>query len=155
MVADQSVLNSSLHGILLLLGTVPGNFLPHLYPRLHQKQHGGDILHSYSCKLENCQVEKIFENIFIFTNKREAERPGEIVLLPVRHEAPAVPLCPEDDEGDCSTNSGRHEVYTDPAENLDSVVLVNTEQVHQCQCDGYQHPDEAESEEKLSSHEKC
>ena len=94
-------------------------------------------------------------NILTFTNKCQAERPGEIVLLPVRHEAPAVPLRPEDDEGDCSTNGGRHEVHSDPAENLDSVVLVNTEQVHECQGYGYQHPDEAEGEEKLSCHEKC
>ena len=93
--------------------------------------------------------------IFSLTNKCEAERPGEIVLLPVRHEAPAVTLGSEDDEGDRSTHGGRHEVHPDPAENLHSVVLVNTQQVHERQCYRYQHPDEAESEEKLGSHEKC
>ena len=47
--------------------------------------------------LETCHLEKILE-IFQLTNKCETEGPGEIVLLPVRHEAPAVTLRSEDDE---------------------------------------------------------
>ena len=90
----------------------------------------------------------------LLTDKCESEWPGEIVLLPVRHEAPAVPLRPEDDEGDGAAHGRHHQVEADPAEDLHSVVLVNTQQVHHRQGDGYQHSDEAKSEEKLGGHEK-
>ena len=34
-------------------------------------------------------------------NEGETEGPGQIVLLPIRHEIPAVAKCSEYDEGNC------------------------------------------------------
>ena len=46
------------------------------------------------------------------------------------------------------------EIHPCPPEDLDPVVVVNTEQVHQHHRDGQQHPHEAQREEELSRHKE-
>ena len=48
-----------------------------------------------------------------------------------------------------------HEVEADPSEDLDPVVVINAEEVHENKADGYEHPHKADGEEKLCGNEEC
>jgi len=75
-------------------------------------------------------------------------------LLPVWHEISSITLSPKNDESNCSTGSCYHEVEADPSEDLDPVVVINAEEVHENKADGYEHPHEADGEEKLCGNEE-
>lgn len=134
MLSDNS-LHSSLHGVCLLFLAFSSNFLPLHDPCFDYEEHGHNVHEDHPHK---CQ----------------SERPGEIVLLPVRHEISSITLSPKNDESNCSTGSCYHEVEADPSEDLDPVVVINAEEVHENKADGYEHPHKADGEEKLCGNEE-
>ena len=72
----------ALHGLLLFLH-LPGDLLPLHDRRLDEEEHGGDVHHHHP-------------------HEGEPEAPGEIVVLPVRHEVSTVAHRSKDDQGDRS-----------------------------------------------------
>ena len=76
-------LHGPFHRVLLLLLQVPGDLLPLHDPRLHEKEDGGHVHHDHP-------------------HEGEPEAPGEIVVLPVRHEVSTIAHGPKDDQSDRS-----------------------------------------------------
>ena len=89
MLSDNS-LHSSLHGVCLLFLAFSSNFLPLHDPCFDYEEHSHNVHEDHPHK---CQ----------------SERPGEIVLLPVRHEISSITLSPKNDESNCSTGSWKEE----------------------------------------------
>jgi len=128
-----STLYSPLSHLVSLI--ILGFLFPFHNPRLHNEEHRGHVHHDHA-------------------HKSHTKTPGQEVVFPVRHEVPAVTLCPEDDEGDCSTTSTNYQINSDPTKDLDPVIVVDAEKIHDHHGDGHQHPHETYREEELCGDEE-
>jgi hypothetical protein len=89
------------------------------------------------------------------TNKCQTKRPRQVVMLPIWHKVPSISQGTKNDECHCAKDSSNNEVNSGPSENIDPVVLVNTEQIHRDKDDGNQHRDERQGVKELRGHKKC
>ena len=76
-----SSLHGAFHGIRLLLLQVPRDFLPLHDPGFNEEEDSSDVHHHHA-------------------HEGETEAPGEVVVLPVRHEVPPVAHRTKDDQSD-------------------------------------------------------
>merc|ERR1711915_332737 len=53
-----------------------------------------------------------------------------------------------------STGSCNYEIKSNPSEDLDSVVVIDAEEVHQNKANGDEHPHKTDCEEKLCGHKE-
>merc|ERR1712156_1383699 len=73
------------------------------------------------------------------TNKGEAERPRQVIVFPVRHEVTPITQCAKNDECDCTKCTSYDQIYSSPAKDVDSVILIDAEKVHHHEYDSNEH----------------